>query len=577
MNILRMALWVGLMMGAWWLYGGGQTHTVGHSEILLGVLACFSSILVLGWKGRSGMVAIRGGGRARIFRTIAWLGMVAIGLFWLGTATHSLVREMVSAWENSLDSTSATDPAAEPGLQETTGHMDWDEGSRRALPRKTNIKLGKKPEAFLRIDDRAQAVRMAKGPIYLASVAYDAYSDSAWHIATAAPREMRADDSGRILLGPAERSDGIWHTIVIPADARRRIPLVALQGVSQVEGLRSIERWSQGLYLLPELDAPQNGYRYRAHSLPMALRDATGGEHRALDPGHHVEWLRLPEDAVGKQIANLAKSVAAEGALVDKARRIQSHLRENYRYSLATDNPKNLDPLENFLFGEKSGHCEYFATAGALMARSVGIPSRVMYGWAGGIWYEHADWFVFRADEAHVWVEVWLGEHGWVVLDPTPPEALRSQARATRHEQLPPMPGAVEVDNQEDPADRPRSAAPWIASILLSVAGLLILLRPSRQAPTVEDRRIIPEPWRDRAALHYMEEWRKAVRKSPSRRPTGSSTLRQQLKSVNPQPEFAADLLGYHYRVRYEGHPRDRTQERRLMRRIRAWSAEFRE
>ena len=71
--------------------------------------------------------------------------------------------------------------------------------------------------------------------------------------------------------------------------------------------------------------------------------------------------------------------------------------------------------MENFLFEEKRGHCEYFATAGALMARALGLPSRVAYGWAGGTWYDDAGLFVFRANEAHAWTEVWLENFGWVL------------------------------------------------------------------------------------------------------------------------------------------------------------------
>ncbi len=55
---------------------------------------------------------------------------------------------------------------------------------------------------------------------------------------------------------------------------------------------------------------------------------------------------------------------------------------ENYEYSTQIDNPDGLDPLENFLFYEKRGYCDFFATAGALIARMMGIPSRIGYGYS---------------------------------------------------------------------------------------------------------------------------------------------------------------------------------------------------
>ena len=121
-----------------------------------------------------------------------------------------------------------------------------------------------------------------------------------------------------------------------------------------------------------------------------------------------------------QRIRDLARTAAGSGSVKEQLLRIQEHLRTTLQYSLETTNVRDLDPLENFLFEEKRGHCEYFATAGALMARALGIPSRVAYGWAGGKWFEASGLFVFRANEAHSWTEVWLDRHGWVIMDPTP-------------------------------------------------------------------------------------------------------------------------------------------------------------
>lgn len=576
MNVLRLIGWSLMALLAWRLLGDGRAAASGHLGMLLGVLACAAGMVILGWKGRAGTSG-QAGGVTRWARLSVWLCLVVVGLFWLGWATKRPVEEMVLAWEQTFDPKPASDATRLSEPEETTGHMDWNEGSRRALPRKTNIKPGKKPEVFLRIEDRAEALRLSKGPIYLSSIAYDTYQDSAWHIASHAQSELRADSSGVITLNADAGGAGIWHTIVMSAETKQRTPLVALQGIAQIEGLKSVERWSPALYLLPLLEAPTSGYRYRASSLPMGLQDIPDSDTGGMPGNQDPRWLQLPQDAVGERIAELAESLVDGGSLSDKAKQIQSHLRGGYRYSLSTANPQNLDPLENFLFGEKSGHCEYFASSGALMARALGIPSRVMYGWAGGTWYEHADWFVFRADEAHVWVEVWLGKHGWVVMDPTPPEALRSQSNSTSKEKLPAMPGASENKASEELASESGSSVPWIASAVIAVLGLALLWRPLARVDEGEDHRIIPEPWRERVAAHYMEEWRKAARERQPRRPVGSATLRQQMCWVRPAPEFADDLLGYHYRVRYEGQTRDRAMERKLARRIRAWAEDSRE
>ena len=86
------------------------------------------------------------------------------------------------------------------------------------------------------------------------------------------------------------------------------------------------------------------------------------------------------------------------------------------------------DPLANFLFDRRKGHCEYFASAMAVMLRTVGIPSRVVTGFASGVYNPLTGWQVVRASDAHSWVEAWIAGRGWRTYDPTPadPSAIES-------------------------------------------------------------------------------------------------------------------------------------------------------
>jgi hypothetical protein len=76
------------------------------------------------------------------------------------------------------------------------------------------------------------------------------------------------------------------------------------------------------------------------------------------------------------------------------------------------------DPLTDFLFVRKEGHCEHFATALAVMLRTRGIPSRVVGGFFGG--ERVGERFVVRAGDAHAWVEAYSPVRGWVTFDATP-------------------------------------------------------------------------------------------------------------------------------------------------------------
>ena len=104
----------------------------------------------------------------------------------------------------------------------------------------------------------------------------------------------------------------------------------------------------------------------------------------------------------------------------DIAKAIEAHLQQDYGYSLEMT-ASGADPLADFLFNVKSGHCEYFSTAMAVMLRTRGIPARVVNGFLPGEYNEAAAAYTVRQSDAHSWVEVYFPESGsWVTFDPTP-------------------------------------------------------------------------------------------------------------------------------------------------------------
>ena len=78
------------------------------------------------------------------------------------------------------------------------------------------------------------------------------------------------------------------------------------------------------------------------------------------------------------------------------------------------------DPLANFLFARRKGHCEYFASSMAVMLRSLGIPARLATGFQSGVYNPVSDLWLMRASDAHSWVEAWIPGYGWKTFDPTP-------------------------------------------------------------------------------------------------------------------------------------------------------------
>ena len=104
----------------------------------------------------------------------------------------------------------------------------------------------------------------------------------------------------------------------------------------------------------------------------------------------------------------------------DEAKAIESELQTAYGYSLQM-RASGPDPLADFLFNVRTGHCEYFSTAMAVMLRTRGIAARVVNGFLPGEYNGAADAFTVRQSDAHSWVEVYFPDtQNWVTFDPTP-------------------------------------------------------------------------------------------------------------------------------------------------------------
>src|ERR1035438_10034936 len=130
-------------------------------------------------------------------------------------------------------------------------------------------------------------------------------------------------------------------------------------------------------------------------------------------------YLQLP--ALASRSGELARSFAAgEAGDLARARAIERHLRSTYGYTLELPDREVADPLANFLFVRRKGHCEYFASSMAVMLRSLGIPSRLATGFQSGVDTPVSGLWLVRASDAHSWVEAWIPGYGWTTFDPTP-------------------------------------------------------------------------------------------------------------------------------------------------------------
>jgi len=130
----------------------------------------------------------------------------------------------------------------------------------------------------------------------------------------------------------------------------------------------------------------------------------------------------LDTGGVSPEMAQLAAEVMVGATPEDKADRLEEHLLTSYDYTLNFVGRDGEDPLDDFLFVYKSGHCEYFASSMVLMLRSQGIPARLVTGFMGAEYSPLENYYIVRQQNAHAWVEAYTPERGWRIYDPTPPE-----------------------------------------------------------------------------------------------------------------------------------------------------------
>ncbi len=146
----------------------------------------------------------------------------------------------------------------------------------------------------------------------------------------------------------------------------------------------------------------------------------------------HARYLQLPY--LPARVHELADKITAGiDNPYDKAKAIESYLRDTYPYDLKIPAPPaDQDVTDYFLFDLKRGYCDYYATAMVVLARASGLPARFVSGYSSGSYDAlHAEYIV-RELNAHSWPEVYFPGIGWIEFEPTAyqPEIVRPEKEA---------------------------------------------------------------------------------------------------------------------------------------------------
>ncbi len=134
------------------------------------------------------------------------------------------------------------------------------------------------------------------------------------------------------------------------------------------------------------------------------------------------EDLRVPDDLRDVLVPLVTEWTRGAETPKQKLLAIERRLSHDFRYSLEHDYPKKRDEpfIVHFLLHSRSGHCEYFATAMALLGRTAGVPTRIVGGYRVSEHNTLGGYDVVREKNAHAWVEGWIEKEGWKTFEPTP-------------------------------------------------------------------------------------------------------------------------------------------------------------
>jgi transglutaminase-like putative cysteine protease len=179
------------------------------------------------------------------------------------------------------------------------------------------------------------------------------------------------------------------------------------------------------------------GARYEVFSRMTASGAPQGTylPYEGIAPGALDTYLRVPESLASRIRSLATKITAGKNTPAAKTDAVVAWLRRTHGYTTTLKRDERIaDPVEDFLLVQTAGHCEYFASAAAILLRLAGVPTRYVNGFLGGEWNSMREAITVRENRAHSWIEAYMGREGWVRVDATP--AQRRPARMGSLRQL---------------------------------------------------------------------------------------------------------------------------------------------
>ncbi|MGH8889012.1 MAG: transglutaminase TgpA family protein [Acidothermaceae bacterium] len=267
----------------------------------------------------------------------------------------------------------------------------------------------------------------AAAPQYWQGAIYDDFDGTQWRAARAdysglwpmAPQQVRNGLPAQV--PPAVADTGAGRTDDVTILASDPLDLVFSPGTPTAywgDGRVVSDADAAPHLIYPGTSAADTGSYAVSSTRPVAsdadLRSATEADPQ--DP----RWTTVSA-SIAPRVRQLAAQLTKSDAdRFDKVESVEDYLRTNEKYDLNSPEPaRGDDAVDDFVFVSHRGFCEQFATAAIEMLRSVGVPARMVTGYAFGDTKSHPGQRIFLGTDAHAWVQVYYPGIGWVDSDPT--------------------------------------------------------------------------------------------------------------------------------------------------------------
>ncbi len=275
--------------------------------------------------------------------------------------------------------------------------------------------------------------------LYLRMVVLDEYREDSFRLSPALRRASFGQEPNAIEVDGTERPHAgapVYWTVYLESGVSSYLPLPGsferlhfreLQSILNSRNLRAISLRNEpvtmtayrleGVNTSPLLSDP--GF---AENLRNPPRDRNGAPLRYTRRELVVPAQESDQAALRAAVAEITGGATLSAE--DFAGRACRWLDTRHDYSLQSATPAGPgDTLTRWLTSKAPGHCELFAGAFVMLARTAGFPTRLVTGFKGGTWNAFSNNLTVRNSNAHAWCEMWNGEGAWLRVDPTPGSA----------------------------------------------------------------------------------------------------------------------------------------------------------